>query len=249
MLASYLDAHFREARSAVRAQVESELADATYQDDSEQTARVRWQSSTSRVSIAPELEEPALPNDSLGGSTVPVPLDAPAPPTVAEVDGGPLLGGHAEPDSRGLIIGGLLGFLACAVALLAWSRFAPEPAPGSPQPAASTTKPSAGARAAGEPKALRRDGPPPAVASATPIAAPEAPPPPSVKQPSPALPIKPERSTGLARRGRFESATAENVTPAAPVEPAAASPSCEIPFELTPDGFKRFKPECLPRSP
>jgi len=245
LLASYLDAHFREARRAVRAQVESELADVMYREGgADESGSAPWKMSGSRVSIAPELAEPGLPNDSLGASTVPVAKD-PALPESAAPD--PSQGPYVEPESRGLLIGGLLGFLACAVALLAWNRFAPQPAEASSAQAWSAKAPSL-TRPAPKADASPRDGPSPQVSTAPSPTVPEPPRSLSAAPPSLVSASRLSHPKASAKNTGPESSPTEAIpTTAAPA--AVIPPGCEIPFELTPDGFKRFKPECLPRSP
>jgi eukaryotic-like serine/threonine-protein kinase len=245
LLASYLDAHYRETRLAVRAQVESELADASFEAGNQQASEL-WEKSTSHVSIAPELSDANLPSDSLGGSTVPA-------------NGGeePVEGAPAKPESGGVLIGSVLGFLVCAVALLAWNRFAPEPTPplaapsfsnavASPErrPSASIAHGSVSAPPAGD-----GSTPHPLAEGASTGASPGAllPPltPPSSASPPPAGPSpKSGRKPTGSERAPTKSTPAE--APSAAAAPAP-SPACAIPFELTPDGLKRFKPECLPR--
>jgi eukaryotic-like serine/threonine-protein kinase len=253
LLASYLDTHYREARRAVRAQVESELADATFQAE-ESGVTTLWEATTSHVSIAPELSDATLPNDSLGGSTVPVRGDA-TPSTSAEEE--PFVGAGNESSSGGLFIGGLLGFLACAVGLLAWNRFAPEPTPLRAQP--SFSKPAAGAGR--EHAALVTEGSPSTPQPADRVtphsreaAATAASPDPQLAAPLP-QPSSASHQPGRAPRPMMKPGASDHpVTGSSdpPVASAAAeaappTPACAVPFELTPDGFKRFKPECLPR--
>jgi eukaryotic-like serine/threonine-protein kinase len=250
LLASYLDTHYRETRRAVRAQVESELADATFQAE-ESGVSTLWEASTSHVSIAPELSDPNLSSDSLGGSTVPVPADATPSPDAEEE---PVAGAGNESASGGLFIGGLLGFLACAVGLLAWNRFAPEPPPLQAQPSAASPARERPALAThGSPSAPQpADGVTPHSREADAAsAAPGAPLAPPIQQPSPAA-----HEPGRAPRPMLKSASGSERTPAASHDPPVASaaaevapppPACAVPFELTPDGFKRFKPECLPK--
>jgi serine/threonine-protein kinase len=250
LLASYLDAHYRETRRAVRAQVESELADATFQEDDRQAGAL-WEASTSHVSIAPELSDPNLPSDSLGGSTVPV-QGATAPSSNGEEE--PVAGAVNESNSGGLLIGSVLGFLACTVALLAWNRFAPEPPPPLAVPSFSTPGASP-ARGQSAPIAHGRVSATPSVGSSTPhppagltgtVVSPEALPiesPSSASSPAPAHAPRSVRK----RAGSQQSSPTSNPTEAPTAEAAPPSPACAIPFELTPDGLKRFKPECLPR--
>jgi len=237
LLASYLDAHFREVRRAVRAQVESELADATFQE-TDNGGSAPWKASTGHVSIAPELTDAALPNDPLGGSTVPVPLDA-APPTTIEEDE-PLAEARNESESGGLFVGGLLGFLVCVVAFLAWNRYAAEPT----QP---LTVPSLSSKPVVSPERAQSALTTPRAASAAPP--PE--PPTAVEQPSSTSSTKPAPVPRSMRKpsGSERAPATSNLSPDAPAtaEPAPPAPACAVPFELTPDGLKRFKPECLPR--
>jgi eukaryotic-like serine/threonine-protein kinase len=242
LLASYLDAHFMETRRAVRAEVESELTDLSHRDGAaDEAGSAPWKMTSSRVSIAPELAEPGLPDDSLEASAVAVPND----PALPEVAASP--GPYVEPESRGLLIGGLLGFLACAVALLAWNRFAPEPAEASNARASSTKDPSL-TRPLAKADALPRDGPAPQARASASSGTPEPRPSPSAAPSSLASASRVARPKASARSvGPEPSPTEPVATPAAPT--SIPAPGCEVPFELTPDGFKRFKPECLPRSP
>ena len=251
LLACYLDTHYRETRRAVRAQVESELADATFQAEDSRVSTL-WAASTSHVSIAPELSDPTLSSDSLGGSTVPVRAAA-APSPNAEEE--PVVGAGNESTSGGLFIGSLLGFLACAVGLLAWNRFAPEPTPLQAQPSFSKPAASPGREhpALATPSAPQsadrvttphsREATATSGSTATQLT-------PPIQQPSPAA-----HEPGRAPRPMMKSPASEpspkgsNDPPAASgaAEAAPPPPTCAVPFELTPDGFKRFKPECLPR--
>jgi len=243
ILASYLDEHYRETRRAVRAQVESELADATFGTDGK-PARALWEASTSHVSIAPELSGPTLSSDSLGGSTVPA-----TPPTAAEdVEPG------KESSSGGVLIGSVLGFLACAVAFLAWNRFAPEPARAPEPPSFSASaasseavRSSVGARSGvSAPRASELVSAPPHEAPA-PLASTATHAVPPVPTSSPA-PREDSRAPRPVKPAASERASAASTAPhAAPSVEPAAPPACAVPFEVTPDGFKRFKPECLPR--
>jgi serine/threonine protein kinase len=250
LLASYLDAHYRETRRAVRAQVESELADATFQEDDRQAGAL-WEASTSHVSIAPELSDANLPSDSLGGSTVPA-AGAPATNTGEEPDAEV----PNESDSGSVFIGSVLGFLACTVALLAWNRFAPEPTPplavpsfskpASPareQPAVITPG-SVGALPSGDSSARHSQAE--VIGTGTPDAllTPPIQPPSSRSRPPPAPAPKSMRKPAGSEQTPTTSNPAE--TPSAVAAPPP-SPACAIPYELTPDGLKRFKPECLPR--
>jgi eukaryotic-like serine/threonine-protein kinase len=230
LLASYLDAHYRETRHAVRAQVESELADATFQEDDRQAGAL-WEVSTSHVSIAPELSDPDLPSDSLGGSTVPVPTNIGEEPVAAS----------NESDSSGLFIGSVLGFLACAVALLAWNRFAPEPTPPRAVPSFSKSV----ASPAREQAPLIASG----SVSAPPAESPDALLTPPRQPPTSASPHLPAHAPKSMRKPTGAEQTPTTSNPAEAPSAVAApplSPACAIPYELTPDGLKRFKPECLP---
>jgi len=250
LLASYLDAHYRETRRAVRAQIEGELADATFQSEDSQVSQV-WEGSSSHVSIAPELSDPTLASDSLGGSSVPVRADAPATTNAEEV---PVVGaGHQSGGSSGLFIGSLLGFLACAVALLAWNRFAPEPTPPQAQPPFS--KPAASPQAEHSSSVTPRNASAPQSADGTSAhprdaTAPEAQSGPPLMQPSSAS-HQPDRAARATMKpaGTERSRTGSSDPPvsSSSADAAQSSPACAVPFELTPDGFKRFKPECLPR--
>jgi serine/threonine-protein kinase len=249
-LASYLDAHFREVRRSVRAQVESELADATFHED-DQGGSAPWKTSTGSVSIAPELADP-LPNDSLAGSTVPV--DA-APSTTIEEE--PVAEARNE---SGLLIGGVLGFLVCVVAFLAWSRFAAEPTQPPPNPALSSkllaspvreqsafnTPPSASAPL----PSMGLTAHPRTEAGGT-EAAHDANLVPPAQPPSSTSSLKSARAPKSPRKpsGSEQSPTTSKLSPEAPAaaERAPLSAACAVPFELTPDGLKRFKPECLHR--
>jgi serine/threonine-protein kinase len=249
LLASYLDAHYREMRRAVRAQVESELADATFREEDRQAGAL-WEASTSHVSIAPELSDPHLPNDSLGGSSVPVQaaMDSEEEPVAGEIK---------ESDSGGLLIGSVLGFLACAVALLAWNRFAPEPTqalavPSFSKPVASPEREQSARTAHGSVSALPSGdssaSPPPALGAS--VGAPDAVLLPPIQPPSSGPSQPPARAAKSARKpaGSEQSPTTSNPVEAPTTEAAPPpSPACAIPFELTPDGLKHFKPECLPR--
>ena len=227
LLASYLDGHYRETRHAVRAQVESELADATFQAEDRQAGNL-WEASTSHVSIAPELSDPTLPSDSLEGSEVPAPVTNTEEEPVAGVPNGS--------DSGGVFIGTVLGFLACTVALLAWNRFAPEPTP--PLAVPSFSKPASPAREQ---------------AKVVNIGAPDALAPPQIQPPSSASPASPHPPAHAPKSVRKPAAAEQTPTTSNPAEApsAVAAPppwtACTIPYELTPDGLKRFKPECLPR--
>jgi serine/threonine-protein kinase len=246
-LASYLDAHFREARRAVRAQVESELADATFQEE-DQGGSAPWKTGTGSVSIAPELTEEALPNDSLGGSTVPVPVQADEAPATATEDE-PGAEARNESESGGLFIGGLLGFLVCVVAFLAWNRYGAEPT----QP---LTVPSLSSKPVGSSEREQSTSVTHPAASAPPgLPAPEAADTAAsqsgelVPPPSSASALKSVGAPRSIRKpsGAVQSPTTSNRPPEAPSAAAAPPPACAVPFELTPDGLKRFKPECLPR--
>jgi eukaryotic-like serine/threonine-protein kinase len=251
LLASYLDVNYRETRHAVRAQVESELADATFQAD-DRRANALWEASTSHVSIAPELSDANFPSDSLGGSTIPV------SPTGAGANTGeePIAGGR---NGSGLIVGALLGFLACAVAFLALNRFASEPAPRQAQtsfsePAASPTTPRSGVVSpVGVSTARPNEPPPPHSQGAVGTAPTEVQPASPVASPngvSPHPSAHASRSTAKAAGSEAPphgSKGSPSASATASGEPAPAAPNCAVPFELTPDGLKRFKPECLPR--
>jgi hypothetical protein len=243
LLASYLDAHYREMRRAVRAQVESELADAAFQADDQQASQL-WEASTSHVSIAPELSGPTLPSDSLGGSSVPA-------------NGGeePVEGPPHKAESGGLLIGSVLGFLACTVALLAWNRFAPEPTqpltlPSFSKPVAAPARGQSALIAQGSASALpSADASTPHLSEevTSPGVAPDArllQPPSSASPPPPAHAPKSMRKPAASEKSPATSSPGEAPSAAAAPPP---SPVCAIPYELTPDGLKRFKPECLPR--
>ena len=250
LLASYLDSRFRETRSSVRAQVESELADATFQEE-DQGGSSPWKTSPGSVSIAPELDDP-LPNDSLAGSTVPV--DA-AAATTGEEEEEPVP--EARSDS-GLFIGGLLGFLVCVVAFLAWSRFGAAPTPPSSNPALSSKPVASPARAQSALPAHPSPSPPlpsdgltahPQVEGTG--AAHDAQLAPAVQPSGSPSALKSTRAPRSPRKpsGSEQQPTTANAPPDAPTaaERAPLPPTCAVPFELTPDGLKRFKPECLPR--
>jgi serine/threonine-protein kinase len=234
-LASYLDTHFRDVRQAVRAQVESELADVTFQDD--QAGSAPWKTSTDHVSIAPELGDP-LPNDSFEGSTVPV---AAAPSATSEEE--PAVEPHGS-ESSGLLVGGVLGFLACVVAFLAWSRFGAEPtqhpaqpslpstsvaSPEREQPALIPTRPEAAGTAASQDAQLTLPAQP--QTSTSPLT--------SARAPRPVRKSSGSDQTSTPSKGPPQASAAAEAPP--------SPPACAVPFELTPDGLKRFKPECLPR--
>lgn len=233
-LASYLDAHFRDMRHAVRAQVESELADATFQDD--QGGSAPWKTSTGSVSIAPELGEDQLPNDSFESSTVPV---AGEPSSEEE----PVAEARNESAASGLLIGGLLGFLACVVAFLAWSRFAAEPTQHPALPSLSSKPVARPERGQSALSPTRAEAAGTAAADAL-LALP-------VQPQSSASPLTSARAPRPVRKpsGSEQAATTSKVPPEAPAaaEAPPPPPACAVPFELTPDGLKRFKPECLPR--
>lgn len=253
LLASYLDTHYRETRRAVRAQVESELADATFQAEDSGVSTL-WEASTSRVSIAPELSNPTLPSDSLGGSSVPVGADA---ALASNAEHAPVVAAVNDSGSGGLFIGSVLGFLACAVALLAWNRFAPEPT-STPQPQPSFSQPAAAARGDSAFATQGSTSPPRAAAQITPHpreAAPSATSP-DAQSAAPVLhssaasrpPDRAARATMKPAPSEKSAAGSTDPPPTAATADAAPSPpSCAVPFELTPDGFKRFKPECLSR--
>jgi hypothetical protein len=246
-----LDAHYRETRRAVRAQVESELADATFQAEDRQSGNL-WEASTSHVSIAPELSDPNLPSDSLEGSSMPAaaePSTNPGEEPVAEVPN--------RPESGGVLIGGLLGFLACTVALLAWNRFAPEATPPLAVPSfskavASPQREQSAVIAHGSPSAHPSGdwstAHPPAEGTGTgtsPDALLAPPSPPSSASPHPAA----HAPKSMRKPAGSEQAPTTSNPAEAPGAVAAPPPwpACEIPYELTPDGLKRFKPECLAR--
>jgi eukaryotic-like serine/threonine-protein kinase len=250
LLASHLDVHYRETRRAVRAQIESELADATFQAEDSQVSPAWEQPSSGHVSIAPELSGPTLPD----GSSAPVRADAALTDAEEET---PVVGPAPESaGSGGLVIGSLLGFLACLVVLLAWNRFAPEATP-QPQPSfsksaagpqgaqpASVAQGNAGAsQPAGTASPHAREAPSTAASANAPLAVP-------ISQRSTTSP-PPDRAprTSMKAAGSEKYPAVPNPQPVAPTDtdPALSSPACAVPFELTPDGFKRFKPECLPR--
>jgi serine/threonine-protein kinase len=239
-LASYLDAHFREVRRAVRAQVEGELADAAFQEG-DQHPSSPWKAAGSSVSIAPELTDANLPNDSLGGSTVPMPGDDAAASTTTEEE--PAVETRNESESGGLFIGGLLGFLFCVVALLAWNRFATEPAQPLSVPSLSSTPQSALThRTASDPQPRDQATAVPSAETASTGASQDAQLAPAVQSSTKAgrMPRSVKKPSGSP-----QSPTTSNHPPA-PAD-APPPPDCAVPFELTPDGLKRFKPECLSR--
>jgi hypothetical protein len=240
-----LDAHYRETRRAVRAQVESELADAAFQADDRQASQL-WEASTSHVSIAPELSGPTLPSDSLGGSTVPVPANT-GDELVEEAPN--------KAESGSLLIGSVLGFLACTVALLAWNRFAPEPTqpltiPSFSKPIASAAREQSALIAHGSASALpsgEASRPHGSEQVASTGASPDAR---LIEPPSSASPHPPAHAPKSMRKPAGPEQSPTTSDPGEAPSAAAApppSPACAIPFELTPDGLKRFKPECLPR--
>ncbi len=245
VLAGYLDAHYRETRLAVRAQIESELADATFQTE-DSGVKPLGHPSSGHVSLAPELTDPSFSSDSLGGSTVPV---KPGAAAAADADEVPVVRVGNEPGgSSGVLIGSLLGFLACAVALLAWNRFAPSSTP-SPQAPPALAQPAAGAREGHAPSVTPVDASPPGVADAV-SPSPEAPAPASSTEAAspPSSQHQPDRAPRVTTKAAESSKVGSSDPPAAPAADAPKdSTVCAVPFELTPDGFKRFKPECLPR--
>ena len=248
LLADYLDAHFREVRRAVRAQVESELAEATFQEADKQASEP-WEASSSHVSIPPEL------SDSFLGSTVPA-EQAPGAP----LEEAPLAEAANESASRSLVVGGLLGFLACVVALLAWNRYATGPmqplaVPSVSKSAVSTEREQSALvaqRTASSPMPGDQATPQPVAEAADSGVSPDAELAPRIQEPSSTSPHQPASAARPTRKPASAglSSSKPHLAPEAPSAAAAPPPpppNCKIPFELTPDGLKRFKPECLVR--